>query len=59
MRLIGAKLTGRISLWGNMNQSTPVFKFSIGSLKTHFKDANYRKLAKTLKFSTTKDAMCT
>jgi len=29
-------------------------KYSIGSLKTHSKDANYDKLNKTLKFSTTK-----
>jgi len=29
-------------------------KYSICSLKTHSKDANYHMLAKTLKFSTTK-----
>jgi len=29
-------------------------KYSIGSLKTHFNDAIYHKLVKTLKFSTTK-----
>jgi len=29
-------------------------KYNIGSLKTHFNDAIYHMLAKTLKFSTTK-----
>jgi len=28
-------------------------KYSVGSLKTHFKDANYHRVVKTLKFFTT------
>jgi len=33
-------------------------KYSISSLKAQSNDANYRTLAKILKFSTTKNAMC-
>jgi len=40
---------------GNVEHSRScVCKFSIGSLKTHSKDVIYHKLAKTLKFSTTR-----
>jgi len=55
MELRRAKWTGRTSLLENVEcSSSCVFEYNIGSLKTHFKDAIYHRLDKTLKFSTTK-----
>ena len=62
MQALGiAELNGRIEphFWKMWNTPTYVFENSIGSIKTHFKDAVYHMLDNPLKFSPTENAMCT
>jgi len=55
MELSTTKWTGKTSLLGNVKDSPLcVYKYSIGSFKTHSKYAINHGLDKTLKFSTTK-----
>ena len=54
MELSTTKWTGKTSLLGNVKDSPLcVYKYSIGSFKTHSKDEIYHMLGKAPKFSTT------